>query len=38
MNKAAKAGKAFKKLEKIILILFPVYFIGRFLIGIIFNI
>ncbi len=37
-SKAAKAGKSFKKLEKAILILFPVYFISRFLIGIIFNI
>lgn len=37
-SKAAKAGRNFKKLEKAILILFPVYFISRFLIGLIFNI
>lgn len=38
LSKAAKLGKQFKKLEGIILIVIPTYFIGRVLMSLIFNI
>lgn len=38
ISKAAKLGKSFKKLEGILLIVIPTYFIGRVLMSLIFNI
>jgi len=38
LNKAAKLGKQFKKLQVIMLVVIPTYFIGRSLISLIFNI
>ena len=38
LSKSAKLGKQFKKLEGIILIVIPCYFIGRVLMSLIFNI
>tara|TARA_R110000850_G_scaffold6024_2_gene23809 strand:+ start:580 stop:705 length:126 start_codon:yes stop_codon:yes gene_type:complete len=35
---AAKLGKSFKKLEKVMLIIIPSYFIGRILMTVIFDI
>jgi len=38
LSKAAKLGKSFKKLEKVMLIIIPSYFIGRILMTLIFDI
>ena len=38
LNKSAKLGKQFKKLQVIMLVVIPTYFIGRSLISLIFNI
>jgi|VirMetMinimDraft_7_1064189.scaffolds.fasta_scaffold05326_5 hypothetical protein len=38
VSKAAKLGKQFKKLETIMLIVIPTYFIGRVLMTVIFDI
>ena len=38
VSKAARLGKQFKKLETIMLIVIPTYFIGRILISIIYGI
>jgi len=37
-SKAAKLGKQFKKVEGVMLIVIPCYFIGRVLLTVIFNI
>lgn len=38
VSRAAKLGKQFKKLECIMLIIIPSYFVGRILLSVIFNI
>jgi hypothetical protein len=38
VSRAAKLGKQFKKLEGIMLIIIPSYFVGRILLSVIFNI
>jgi len=38
LSKAAKLGRKFKKLETVMLIVIPSYFIGRVLMSLIFNI
>jgi len=37
-TRAAKLGRQFKKLQNVMLVIIPGYFIGRILISIIFNI
>tara|TARA_R110000803_G_C11944591_1_gene316986 strand:- start:825 stop:941 length:117 start_codon:yes stop_codon:yes gene_type:complete len=38
MTKSARLGKQFKKVQVVSLYVIPLYFVGRFLVGIIFNI